>query len=123
MRSRLAGAVNALRRPRQPAAPDKWLSDRLYRILYRSDGAVEGDLPAMVALPDSVDAVVDAVNTARARGLPVVARGAGTGLSGGAAPVGDAAVISLMQLNEVLEINADDETAWVEPGVRNLELS
>ena len=119
--TRLSEAINRLRRrDRQgDATPD----DHLLRLLYRSDGAVEGAVPAQVTLAESPDDVVEAIHRARAEGHPVVPRGAGTGLSGGAAPIGDAAVISLMQLNAIPEINAADETAWVEPGVRNLELS
>ncbi len=107
------------------AAPDQviWYTDELARALYRYDGAVEGDLPARVALPETARGVVAAVRMARAWDIPIIARGAGTGLSGGAAPSGEAVVISLMRLNDIPEINPADETAWVEPGVRNLELS
>lgn len=98
-------------------------TEPLTRILYRSDGAVEGDVPVRVVIPETAEQVIAAVGEARAAGLAVVARGAGTGLSGGAVPVGDAVVVSLMQLDEIEEINVADETAWVQPGVRNLELS
>jgi glycolate oxidase len=54
---------------------------------------------------------------------PFVARGSGTGLAGGATPIGDPLVIVTTQLNRVLEIDADERYAWVEPGVLNLDLT
>lgn len=119
-------AVEAVRRSRNRSLRGRSEgphAEQLTRILYSTDGAVEGDLPVRVVMPRSVEDVVAAVQEARAADLAVVARGAGTGLSGGAVPVGDAVVVSLMQLDEIGDINAADETAWVEPGVRNLELS
>jgi glycolate oxidase len=95
----------------------------LQRRLYRYDGAVEGEIPVAVVLPASATEVQLAVNNAREAGHAVVPRGAGTGLSGGAAPATDAVVVSLMKLDGIGEINTADEMVWVEPGVRNLELS
>ena len=54
---------------------------------------------------------------------PFVARGSGTGLAGGATPVDDPLVIVTTRLNRVLEVDADERVAWVEPGVLNLDLS
>jgi glycolate oxidase subunit GlcD len=54
---------------------------------------------------------------------PFVARGSGTGLAGGATPVGDPLVIVTTQLNRLLEIDAEQRVAWVEPGVLNLDLT
>ena len=54
---------------------------------------------------------------------PFVARGSGTGLAGGATPVGDPLVIVTTQLNHILDIDAEQRLAWVEPGVLNLDLS
>jgi glycolate oxidase len=95
----------------------------LKRHLYRSDGAVTGDLPVDVVLPESEDTARRSVVDAVAAGRSIVPRGAGTGLSGGAAPIGEATVISLMKLNRILEVDVANRTAWVEPGVRNLDLS
>ena len=55
--------------------------------------------------------------------MPFVARGAGTGLSGGALPVADGVVISLARLKRVLEVDPVDRRAVVEPGVTNLEIT
>src|SRR5436190_12154424 len=79
--------------------------------------------PALVALPSTtaeVQAVVRVCNEAR---IPFVARGAGTGLSGGALPVAEGIVISLARLNRVLEVDVDQGFAVVEPGVTNLDVT
>src|SRR5438132_4438311 len=79
--------------------------------------------PALVALPATtaeVQAVVGICNEAR---IPFVARGAGTGLSGGALPVAEGIVISLARMNRVLEIDLDAGTIVVEPGVTNLDVT
>jgi glycolate oxidase len=79
--------------------------------------------PALVALPSmtaEVQAVVRICNEAR---IPFVARGAGTGLSGGALPVAEGIVISLARMHRVLEIDLDAGTIVVEPGVTNLDVT
>src|SRR5919112_8993 len=87
------------------------------------DGAVETAAPSAVALPTTAQQVADIVLLARQAGLPVVARGAGTGLSGGAIPQQGGIIISLTRMNRILEIDREDRTALVEPGGINLELS
>src|SRR5215203_3433474 len=87
------------------------------------DGAVETAAPSAVALPTTAQQVSEIVLLARQANLPVVARGAGTGLSGGAVPQRGGIIISLTRMNQVLEIDREDRTALVEPGVINLELS
>ena len=87
------------------------------------DGAVETAAPSAVALPTTAQQVAEIVLLARQAGLPVVARGAGTGLSGGAVPQQGGIIISLTRMNRILEIDREDRTALVEPGVINLELS
>src|SRR4029077_1932412 len=78
---------------------------------------------AAVCFPRSTDDVVFAVRAAARHGRPLVARGSGTGLAGGATPMGDPVVIVTTQMNRVLEIDPVGRTAWVEPGVLNLDLS
>src|SRR3954451_21818639 len=87
------------------------------------DGAVETAAPAAVTLPTSPEQIADIVRLARVAGLPVVARGAATGLSGGAVPQQGGIIVSLTRMNRILEIDRADHTALVEPGVINLELS
>jgi glycolate oxidase subunit GlcD len=67
--------------------------------------------------------VVQAVRIAARHRRPFVTRGSGTGLAGGATPVDDPLVIVTTQLNQILEVDADERVAWVEPGVLNLDLS
>ena len=91
--------------------------DLLARHLYRSDGAVSGELPVEVALPESEADVRAAVNAATAAGRAVVPRGAGTGLSGGAAPVGEATVVSLMRLDRILDVDDHSPALLAHPDV------
>ncbi len=79
--------------------------------------------PDLVVLPDSADQVMEALRVCRRHSTPVVARGAGTGLSGGALPVEGGVLLVLARLNRVLEIDPPRRLARVEPGVTNLEIS
>jgi glycolate oxidase len=87
------------------------------------DGAVETARPTAVVLPTSTEHVAALVRVARDAGLPVVARGAGTGLSGGAVSQVGGLILALTRMDRVLEIDPIEGTALVEPGVINLELS
>lgn len=87
------------------------------------DGAVETARPAAVVLPRTAQQVSDVVKIARAHGLPVTPRGAGTGLSGGAVAQKGGIVIALTRMDRIIDIDVHDRTALVEPGVINLELS
>ncbi|RMG28468.1 MAG: FAD-binding protein [Gammaproteobacteria bacterium] len=78
--------------------------------------------PGMVAVPADAGEVAAILRLCHALEVPVVPRGAGTGLSGGALPREDALVLSLARLDRILEIDPEARTATVEPGVRNLEL-
>ncbi|HTE49649.1 MAG TPA: FAD-linked oxidase C-terminal domain-containing protein [Kofleriaceae bacterium] len=79
--------------------------------------------PGLVVLPRSTDEVVAVVMLARAAGLPIVPRGSGTGLSGGALPVPGCVVLGLSRMKRILEIDLDNQWMRVEPGVINLEIS
>jgi glycolate oxidase len=79
--------------------------------------------PAVVALPDSTWQVQEIVRFCRDHDVPVVARGAGTGLSGGALPHRDGVLLSLARMQRILAVDADNCRARVEPGVRNLAIS
>ena len=80
-------------------------------------------VPALVILAGSMQDVQDAVRFCNRLGVPFVARGAGTGLSGGAVSVAEGVVISLQRMNRILEIDFDSERVVVEPGVTNLAVS
>jgi glycolate oxidase len=79
--------------------------------------------PDLVALPRSAEQVMAVLRTCRRHSTPVVARGAGTGLSGGALPVEGGVLLVLARLNRILEIDPARRLARVEPGVTNLEIS
>jgi glycolate oxidase len=79
--------------------------------------------PAIVVLPGSAAEVQSVVRTCSREGVPFVARGHGTGLSGGALPVPGGVVIGLARLNRVLEIDLPNQRVTVEPGVTNLEIT
>ncbi len=91
---------------------------------YECDGLTAyRQLPLMVALPETEDQVVAVLKLCQEMHLPVVARGAGTGLSGGATPVAEGLVLSLAKFMRILEIDPVARTARVQPGVRNLAIS
>ena len=91
---------------------------------YECDGLTAyRALPLAVALPHTVAEVAAVLRLCRAHDVPVVARGAGTGLSGGALPHAEGVVLSLARFNRILQINPLARTARVEPGVRNLAIS
>ncbi|MGH2559571.1 MAG: FAD-binding oxidoreductase [Thermomicrobiales bacterium] len=87
------------------------------------DGAVETAAPVAVTLPRTAEQVAEIVRVARQANLPVVPRGAGTGLSGGAVAQQGGIIVALTRMDRILEIDQVDRTALVEPGVINLELS
>jgi len=93
-------------------------------LVYESDGlTLFRALADFVVFPTSTAQVAAIVKIAGREGLPFVARGAGTGLSGGCLPAEGGIVLSLMRMNRVLEVDYDNQIAVVEPGLVNLHLS
>src|SRR4051794_27151015 len=91
---------------------------------YECDGLTgHRVVPALVVLAESSADVQAAVRACAAHGIAFVARGAGTGLSGGALPVADGIVISLARMKRILEVDLDAQRVTVEPGVTNLEVT
>jgi len=80
-------------------------------------------MPAVVVLPASTEEVQAVVRICAREGLPFVARGAGTGLSGGALPVADGVVISLARMHSILEVDLASQRVVVQPGVANLDVT
>lgn len=80
-------------------------------------------LPLITVLPDTIEQVQAVVRLCHQHCIPLVARGAGTGLSGGALPHENGILLSLAKFNRILEIDLDNHCARVEPGVRNLAIS
>ncbi|MEE8498218.1 MAG: FAD-binding protein, partial [Acidimicrobiia bacterium] len=94
----------------------------LDRHLYSKDaGVARGDV-SVVVLPKTARQVAAIVRTAVAHGIAVVPRGAGTGLTGGAVPEGAAILLVTTRMDQV-DVDAANRTAWVGPGVINLDLS
>jgi glycolate oxidase len=91
---------------------------------YECDGlSIYRKVPLAVVLPWDEPQVVGVMKLCHDAGVPVIARGAGTGLSGGATPRADAVVLSLARLNQILHMDPLARTARVQPGVRNLAIS
>ena len=91
---------------------------------YECDGLTGyRELPLAVAMPDRLDQVEQILSLCDAQGVPVIARGAGTGLSGGATPRRDALLLSMARFSRIIDVDPIGRTARVEPGVRNLAIS
>jgi glycolate oxidase len=105
--------------------PGKVLRDESALAAYAVDQApvLDYQLPLAVVVAGSVSDVQAAVRTCAAHNVPIVARGAGTGVSGGAHASEGSVVLSMERMNRILELNPDDETAVVEPGVVNAALN
>jgi glycolate oxidase len=104
--------------------PHDVLTDPVQCRAYECDGLTGYRVvPELVLLPRDAAQVAAAVRVCAEHRVPFVARGAGTGLSGGALPVADGVVISLARLKRILEVDPVDRRAVVEPGVTNLEIT
>ena len=91
---------------------------------FECDGlSVYKQKPLAVVLPNEIKQVKKVLEICRKNKTPIVTRGAGTGLSGGAMPIKDSVVLGLSKLTEVISINPVEQTAIVQPGVRNLAIS
>jgi glycolate oxidase len=93
--------------------------------LYRRDASMISGQPAVVCFPTTTAEVASAVRVCRDHGVPFLPRGSGTGLAGGATPAGEVppVVIVTTKMNRILEVDAEQRLAWVQPGVLNLDLS
>jgi len=91
---------------------------------YECDGlSAYRVVPLLVVLPDQIDQVQTILKLCHSNNVPVVARGAGTGLSGGALPLEQGVLLVMARFNRIIEVNADSRYARVQPGVRNLAIS
>ena len=91
---------------------------------YECDGlSAYRTTPMLAVLPERIEQVQQLLKLCHARGVPVVARGAGTGLSGGALPLEQGILLVMARFNQILEINREGRFARVQPGVRNLAIS
>jgi glycolate oxidase len=91
---------------------------------YESDGLTAYRQPPMlVVLPETVEQVSAIMKYANDEGIKIVPRGAGTSLSGGALPLADGIVLGMAKFNKVIDIDFENRTATVQPGVTNLAIS
>lgn len=92
-------------------------------LLYEYDGSIDKGRPECVVFPRTTEDVVGILKIAAAHALPIVGRGAGTGLSGGVIPTRGGIMIGFSRMNRILEIDLENECAVVQPGVVNLDIT
>jgi len=91
--------------------------------IFERDGSIEGAIPDAVVLASSTEQVAGVIRVAARNRIPVVPRGAGTGLSGGAVTIRGGIALQMTRMRRILDIDPVAQTAIVEPGVVNQELS
>ena len=113
----------AIEKLRDIVGPKGILTGEHDLMLYEYDASIEKGLPDCVVFPTSTEDVVRIVKVAREYDLPLVGRGAGTGLSGGTIATQGGVMIAFARMNRVIEIDLDTECAVVAPGVVNLDIT
>ena len=93
------------------------------RMLYEYDGSVERGAPEAIVFPSTTEEVARLVRWANEKQMPVVPRGAGTGLSGGAIAIEGGLMMGFSRMKKIIEIDIENQRAVVQPGVVNLDLS
>ncbi|MGE5893784.1 MAG: FAD-binding oxidoreductase [bacterium] len=99
--------------------PDRVSTSPETLLCYGFDASGTQSLPSAVVWPENVDDIVNISRFASENSVPICPRGAGTGMTGGATPLRNAVVVSFERMNRILEIDADNLTVIVEPGVIN----
>lgn len=113
-----------VRQFRNSLAPESLITDPQRLRTYECDGLASYKVvPAVVVLPETTEQVQAVVRACSERGIPFVARGSGTGLSGGALPHAEGVLVVTSKMRSILEIDIANERAVVEPGVINLDVS
>lgn len=103
---------------------DRVRADSAGRALFSRDASIfEGGVAGPICFVETVDEIKAIMQIAQQHGCAIVPRGAGTGLSGAAIPLGTPIVVSTSRMKRVIEVDVANRVAWVEPGVVNLELS
>ena len=103
--------------------PANVLSHKEDLMLYEFDGSVEKARPEVVVFPHTTEDVANIVKLAARFQVPVVGRGAGTGLSGGALARGGGVMIVFARMNRILQLDIENRRAVVQPGVVNLDIT
>jgi len=114
-----AGVLSALRRI---VGDQHVIADHDDLVIFERDGSIAGALPEAIVLPGSRDEVAEVVRLAASNHIPIVPRGAGTGLSGGAVTLHGGIALQVSRMRRILEIDPVRRTATVEPGVVNKDL-
>src|SRR3982750_509793 len=118
------GSLDLIEKLRAACGPQHVLTDHHQLRTYESDGLLQyRALPVAAVLPGDGEEVRAVVRACHAAGVPWVARGSGSGLSGGALPVAEGVLIVLSRLRRILEIDLDNQRVVCEPGVTNLAIS
>ena len=109
---------------REILKPEAVLTSEEAKRPFECDGlAAYRQLPRVVVLPETVGEVEQIVQLCRQHAVPIVSRGAGTSLSGGALPIAEGCVLSLAKFNRIKQIDPEKQIAIVEPGVRNISIT
>jgi glycolate oxidase len=112
------------RRARDMLSDEGVISDHARLRTYECDGLAHYRVtPALVVIPENVEQLAAVVRACAEHQLPFVARGSGTGLSGGALPHADGVLIVTSRMRAILDLRAEDQRAVVEPGVINLDVT
>jgi glycolate oxidase len=120
----MAGLEGLAARLRAELGPAKVIDDRQRLRTYECDGLAHYKvIPGLVTLPSSTAEIAAVVRACDEAGVPFVARGSGTGLSGGALPHADGVLIVTSTMRQVLEVDRDAQRAVVQPGVINLDVT
>ena len=113
-----------IRRFTDVVGPQGVISERNQLRTYECDGLANFRVvPSVVVLPETAAQVRSVLRACHEAGVPFVARGSGTGLSGGALPVADGVLVVLARMRDIVEVDLDNQRAVVEPGVLNLQVS
>jgi glycolate oxidase len=106
-------------------APERVRADPTELGLYSRDASILSGQAGVVCFPLTTEEVAAAVRISREHGRPILPRGSGTGLAGGAVPAGEVppVVIVTTKMDRILEVDPEARVAWVQPGVLNLDLS
>jgi len=113
----LSGRHSLIADLKRLVGPDSVRSSPEDLVCYSYDGTFEKGRPAAVVLPTTPEQVVDLVRAARKNGFALYPRGAGSGLSGGSVPSDDGVAVSMTRMNHLVEVDEENWTITVEPGV------
>jgi glycolate oxidase len=120
----MSGIDAVTRRARELIPPDGVITDRARLRTYECDGLAHYRVvPALVVIPEDVGQLVGVVRACAEHTVPFVARGSGTGLSGGALPHAEGVLVVTSQLRAITDVRREDQRAVVEPGVINLDVT